>query len=66
MADDVDRAAEHTERERAGLLAQRRPIGRIPGPNGRCFWCDEIVGDQQRWCDVDCTRAWEKDKEKRS
>lgn len=59
MADPVDMAQEHMERESVGLLAARRPTG--PVPTGRCHYCDEVVADDQRWCDAGCRDAWERE-----
>lgn len=60
--DDIDRAADHIERERAGQLARRKPAG--PIATGECLWCYEKLPLPQRWCDADCARTWEKYKEK--
>jgi len=46
--DDADQAQDHIERESPAMLRQRKPEG--PHPTGRCHWCDEIVGDDDRWC----------------
>lgn len=62
--DDIDRAADHIERERAGQLARRKPAG--PVAVGFCLWCHEDLAPGQRWCDASCTRSWEKYKEKKS
>lgn len=59
MADIADKAAEHIERESAGLLAQRRPIG--PVANGFCHWCEATVAAALRWCDADCRNDYERD-----
>lgn len=26
---------------------------------GRCYNCDELLGDDRRWCDEDCKADWE-------
>ena len=58
--DDLDRAQEHMEKEAPGVIARsRKPVG--PQPNGRCHYCDEIVGDDARWCDALCLKAWERE-----
>lgn len=55
--DDADLTAERAEREAPALLAaNRKPEG--PAPTGRCLYCDEIVGDEQRWCDAEHRDAW--------
>lgn len=55
--DDIDRASQEVERSLAEAMRKRRPAG--PVANGRCHYCDEPVGDGQRWCDIDCREGWE-------
>ena len=59
--DEIDRAAEHIERERAGLLAQRKPSG--PSATGHCAYCNAPVPTGMRWCDSLCRDAWQKENE---
>ena len=60
MADEVDQAQEHIEREAAVLIAAtRRREG--PTPTGRCHYCDEILGDTDRWCDIGCRDHWQRE-----
>lgn len=59
MSDDIDRAQNEVDRSLAEALRTRKPEG--PVATGRCLYCDEIVGDAQRWCDVSCRNAWERD-----
>lgn len=60
MADEVDMTTERQEREEAYLrAASRKPAG--PIATGRCLYCDEIVGDETRWCDAACRTAYEKE-----
>lgn len=61
--DEVDRANDQAEQGLAEALRKRRPPG--PAPTGRCLYCDEIVGDLQRWCSVECREGWEKETRKR-
>ena len=56
--DDADRAAPEIERYLLQAAKQKRPTE--PQPTGRCLDCDEIVGDEQRWCGAPCRDAWEK------
>ncbi len=56
--DEVDAANEHVERERAALLARRKPAG--PVACGACHFCGAEVHGEARWCDVECRDAWEK------
>lgn len=56
--DEADITAERADiLTQEAIRASRKPEG--PAPNGRCLWCDEIVGDTQRWCDVTCRNQWE-------
>jgi hypothetical protein len=55
--DDADMCQERIEKEAPFLLAaSRKPEG--PVATGRCLYCDEIVGDDQRWCDSGCRDEW--------
>ena len=38
------------------LAASRNPTG--PTATRRCLYCDEILGDNQRWCDGEHRDAW--------
>lgn len=50
---------ERAEKEAPHLIAaSRKPEG--PTATGRCLFCDEILGDNQRWCDGGCRDAWER------
>lgn len=63
MADDADRADREVERTLKEALRKLRHAG--PVANGRCHYCDEIVGDTMRWCGVECAREWEREFERR-
>ena len=55
--DDADLSQDRAEREAPHLLAaSRKPAG--PTATGRCLYCDEIVADDQRWCDTGCRDGW--------
>ena len=57
--DEADLSQERAERETPYLLAaSRKPTG--PTATGRCLYCDEILGDNHRWCDGGCRDAWER------
>ena len=48
---------ERAEKEVPHLIAaSRKPEG--PTATGRCLYCDEIVADDQRWCDTGCRDGW--------
>lgn len=58
--DDIDKAQANIERDAPYILAaSKKPVG--PQPNGRCHFCDELVGDEARFCDVECARGWERE-----
>ena len=55
--DDADLSQDRAEREAPCLLAaSRKPTG--PTATGRCLYCDDIVADDQRWCDTACRDGW--------
>lgn len=56
--DDADRAGPEIERYVLEAARQKRPPG--PVATGRCLWCDEIVADEQRWCDAHHRDMWER------
>lgn len=61
MSDDLDIAAEREELERSFAQTIRKPAG--PIATGRCLYCDEITGEERRWCDAGCRDAWQRLKE---
>lgn len=58
-SDNLDVAAEREEIARQDAIRRRKPEG--PQPNGRCHYCDEIVGDEQRWCSAEHRDLWERE-----
>ncbi|AXY83346.1 hypothetical protein [Acidovorax phage ACPWH] len=55
--DDADISAARMEAEEPALRAAcKKPVG--PAPTGRCLYCDEVVGDHQRWCDAGHRDLW--------
>ena len=55
--DEADMSQERAEKEVPHLIAaSRKPEG--PTATGRCLYCDEIVADDQRWCDTGCRDGW--------
>ena len=61
MADPVDIAQDHMEREAPHILAaSKKPAG--PVANGRCHFCDEDLADPDaRFCDKDCLDGYERE-----
>ena len=57
MDDNLDRANEELEIGLAHALRQRKPEG--PKATGKCLWCDEATGKDQRWCDAWCRDQWQ-------
>jgi len=57
VTDDIDRAQSEIDRAQAEAMRNRKPEG--PVPTGRCLYCDDIVGDEQRWCGINCRDFWE-------
>lgn len=57
MSDDIDRAQNEVERSLGEALRARKVVG--PVATGRCLYCDEIVDDEQRWCDSQCRDEWQ-------
>jgi hypothetical protein len=57
MSDNLDIASDREELDRSRAMTFKKPAG--PSPTGRCLYCDEIVGDTQRWCDAECRDQWE-------
>ena len=62
--DEADMSQDRAEKEAPYMLAaSRRPAG--PTPTGRCLYCDEIVADDQRWCDTGCRDGWMREENQR-
>ena len=62
--DDADLSQDRAEKEAPYLLAaSRKPTG--PTATGRCLYCDEIVADDQRWCDTGCRDGWMREENQR-
>ncbi len=59
MADVADKANDHIELERRGLLAQRKP--EAPAASGGCLYCHSLLPRGQRWCDSSCRDDYEKE-----
>jgi hypothetical protein len=58
--DDADLADRHNEINLAQAMRESlQPLG--PLPNGRCHYCDEVVGDEDRWCNAVCRDDWAKE-----
>jgi hypothetical protein len=59
MSDNLDLASEFTELyNQDAIKSYRKPVG--PQANGRCHWCDEIVSDEARFCDVSCRALYDR------
>lgn len=56
--DEVDNAQEKNEIGLADAIRHARLGGPVAVATGRCLYCDEITGDEQRWCDQFCRDSW--------
>lgn len=56
--DDIDRACEREEKDRAIALAAARRTPCLPD-TGRCHYCDASVPPGAHFCDVDCRDMFE-------
>ena len=62
--DDVDRAEINRQREIDAAIANARgQRSSLPAPTGKCHYCREDVGVEQRWCDAECSGLWERENE---
>lgn len=58
--DEFDRASHLEELERKFRLEEvRRSVTRLT-PTGRCRFCDDIVSDDQVFCDTDCRDMYQR------
>jgi hypothetical protein len=64
MADEVDLAADHMERELAALMASRRATG--PHPTGFCLFCAEPLEGVLRFCGPDCRDGFDAEEKARA
>lgn len=62
--DIADRANDLVEREqKARQDAIQAQAAIKPVATGRCFYCDDIVVDEARFCGPDCRDGWEYENE---
>ena len=62
MVDEVDAAQEKEEIGLADAIRTARMGGPVAVATGRCLFCDEILDDVMRWCDLFCQIRWHKEK----
>ena len=55
--DDIDRAQEREQQDRAIALSAARNAPTLPS-TGACHWCDASVPEGAHFCDVDCREDW--------
>lgn len=60
MADDIDRAQDHIEREEAMRRKYSNPNKLEVEATGECLNCFEPLPIGMRWCDNFCKEDWEK------
>lgn len=58
--DDIDRAQEREQQDRAIALSAARNAPTLPS-TGACHWCDASVPEGAHFCDVDCRQDWERE-----
>lgn len=64
--DDVDRANDLIQREiDARRAAVHVAAARVPVTTGRCFYCDEPVGMDKRFCSASCRDEWQREQDAR-
>lgn len=58
VSDQLDRASQLEEMERANCAQLRKPtLGRI----GKCHSCKEVIEPNGLFCDEECSETWEKE-----
>ena len=60
--DEIDNAQEKMDIGLADAIRAARQPGPVIVVTGRCLLCDEILGDEQRWCDSYCQDRWTKER----
>lgn len=64
--DIADQAADLIEREKEAGLARVRAAAAIkPLATGRCFYCDDVVGEGRRFCDRFCADGFQREADAR-
>lgn len=58
MADEIDAAQAHIEREEEFRRRYQNPNRLDAEFTGKCLNCGEVLTDR-RWCDEDCRTDWE-------
>lgn len=56
---DMATAREELDRE-AAMIEARRNTHHLT-PNGRCYYCGELVDDEHVFCDAECSHAWDQE-----
>lgn len=61
MADDIDRAQEREQLDRAAAIAAASSASSLPllPACGECYNCESSVPPGLRFCDADCRKDWE-------
>ena len=58
--DDIERAQEYEQRDRALCLAAASNAPSLPA-TGACHWCDASVPEGAHFCDCDCREDHERE-----
>lgn len=62
MSDIADRASLLEELNLAEALAAARRAGHGPALGNACLFCEEPL-QGRRWCDAECLRFWQRDRD---
>ena len=60
--DDADNTQPNIEASLADAIRHARAGGPVAVATGRCLHCDDITGDEQRWCGPECRDAYCKER----
>lgn len=68
LTDEADLASAHSDRYLALALDAQRERARgacEPTPSDECEWCGAELDSPRVFCDLDCSRAWDKSRRQR-
>lgn len=60
MTDVSDQATNREEQERERCINAVSRQNQALQPTGSCYWCEEAVEGERRFCDSDCRDMWQK------
>ena len=65
MADEVDQAGVLNDFFFKVAQRNRHAFAPVIKATGKCLYCDDSVLNGNRWCDVRCRDAWEREQKRR-